>query len=79
MLGSPLRRGVPRKAGRSREQVVVPRRNRDRLHGKNGVVTFAVTRTRQLTSGAQSVGIASAQGALECSSMAARPNCWVVS
>jgi hypothetical protein len=47
MLGSPSFHRVPRKQGRSREQVVVLHLHRDALHGASGVLTYAVTRARQ--------------------------------
>lgn len=47
MLGSGLLRGVPRKAGPSREQVAATGANRDGLHGANSDVTYAVTTARQ--------------------------------
>jgi hypothetical protein len=47
MLGSHLLYCVPRKAGRSRERVVMPCAHREGLHGANSDVTYAVTLARQ--------------------------------
>ena len=54
MLGSGLVRGVPRKAGQSREQVAADTLDRDGLHGANSVLTYVVTTARQRFGGSPS-------------------------